>query len=574
MKHLLESHRGLLVGCALVAATILQPGDVRAAQYDVGTGSGCEAGTLAAALLGAAFSAEDDVIRLSRTVSYGNIAQELTNWDSAGSGALTIIGGWDSCTDATPSGRTLVDGNGSDPVFEIIAHGGRQSNVTLANLEIVGGGRGVMAHGMGTANVDLDNVYIRNNSGSGVRATTGAQVHIDLNSSIASNGSGTTFGGGIHCSDPGTDVFLAGVVYDNEASSSGGGVYAEASCQVHLQDGALIHFNQAAFGGGFYVQSGAEVDGGGTGPYGVIVRNNTATTQGGGFWVNGTDSSVFLANTKVEDNSAGSVGGGVSVTNNGSFHLERFNWEQCADPPRCATISDNTLTAGFDGSAVHVSTGGQFTMYQGFIEGNSGQDEAGFVLLAEDSGSDMLLEGVQLWDNRTVSMLAAEDGATILAAFVTAAGNDYLVSGGPNRFNSRGGQASGGAAIHLRSSILVDQRPFVANTGTITGDCLLLDTADGLSSFGGTDLTGADPMFLGPDSGNLRLSLTSPAVDACDATQYSPIDADYDVDPRGWDNPSKPNSFGPYDLGADEASPLFMDGFESGNTSAWSGSVP
>lgn len=574
MKRQFDSHRGLLLGCALVAATILQTGEARAAQYDVGAGSGCEAGTLAAALLGAAFSAEDDVIRLSRTVSYSNIAQELTNWDSAGSGALTIIGGWDSCTDTTPSGRTLVDGNGTDPVFEVIANSGRQSDVMLANLEIVGGGRGVMAHGFGTANVNLENVSIHSNSGSGLRATTGAQVHIDLNSSISSNGSGSTFGGGIHCSDPGTDVSLAGVVYDNEASSSGGGVYAELGCQVHLQDGALIHFNQAAFGGGFYVQSGAEVDGGGTGPYGVIVRDNTATTQGGGFWVNGTNSSVFLANTKVEDNTAGSLGGGVSVTNNGSFHLERFNWEQCVDPPRCATISDNSLTAGFLGSAVHVSTGGQFTMYQGFIEGNTGQDEAGFVLLAEDGGSDMLLEGVQLWDNRTVSMFEAHDGATILVAFVTAAGNDYLFNGGPTRLDSRGGQASGGAAIHLRSSILVDQRPFVANTGTITGDCLLLDTADGLTSFGGTDLTGADPLFVSPATGKLRLGPGSPAVDACDATQYPPIDADYDVDPRGWDDPSKPNSFGPYDLGADEARPLFMDGFESGDTSAWSTTAP
>ncbi len=72
----------------------------------------------------------------------------------------------------------------------------------------------------------------------------------------------------------------------------------------------------------------------------------------------------------------------------------------------------------------------------------------------------------------------------------------------------------------------------------------------------------------------MRLRLDSPALDSCDDFVYSPTQPDYDLDPRGFDFTSIPNVHGPYDRGADEVRPLFADGFESGDPSQWSSTVP
>jgi hypothetical protein len=55
--------------------------------------------------------------------------------------------------------------------------------------------------------------------------------------------------------------------------------------------------------------------------------------------------------------------------------------------------------------------------------------------------------------------------------------------------------------------------------------------------------------------------------------------ADFDVEDRPYDVPFNANGSpgvggGTYDLGADEVRPTFADGFESGNTSRWSTTVP
>ena len=67
---------------------------------------------------------------------------------------------------------------------------------------------------------------------------------------------------------------------------------------------------------------------------------------------------------------------------------------------------------------------------------------------------------------------------------------------------------------------------------------------------------------------------SSPAIDSCDTFSYTPLDSDFDLDARGFDLVSVPNLLGPFDRGADEVVPLFANGFESGNTSAWSSTSP
>ena len=62
--------------------------------------------------------------------------------------------------------------------------------------------------------------------------------------------------------------------------------------------------------------------------------------------------------------------------------------------------------------------------------------------------------------------------------------------------------------------------------------------------------------------------------DFCDDGQFAPTLPDLEGEMRGLDFGQAPNGLGTFDLGADEYSGLFADGFESGDAVAWSDSVP
>ena len=569
-----QPHRGAILVLAVIAgvAPLLVQDPAGAATYHVG-GAGCTHPTIAAALLSAAFSPEDDLIILTRTVSYTNVQLTLTNWNPATTGTLTLAGGVDDCGGLTFSGTTTLAGNGSDPVITVSTTASQVSNVTLSRLRIHGGSRGLDVSGDSEVGLFNSELYA---NGTGLRVTSGGRVEIDTFVGIHDN-SGALFGGGIHCADPTSEVTLHGVVYSNQATSAGGGIFASNFCQLNLAEGGYVQLNAAPLGGGIYLQTGARMDGGGGAIYGARVTGNIASNAGGGFYIQGASGGAraTLSSVLIDDNTAANLGGGVALVGGGLMDLERSSASSnCPSPPRCASLSGNSLSAGGLGSAAYVAGGSHLTLAHAFIEQNSGPGEAGFVLFAEGAGSAMSLEGVQLWDNRTVSLFQAENAAHIEAGFVSAARNDYLIGGVPPYWNSRGAQASGGATVEIFTSILDDQRPFTTTTGGIVDvGCVLLDTLDGATIFSNT-MVGADPRFLNAAAGNLRLRLDSPAIDSCNEEVYAPVYLDLDLEQRGFDFTSIPNILGPYDRGADEIRPLFADGFESGDPSQWSSTVP
>ena len=78
------------------------------------------------------------------------------------------------------------------------------------------------------------------------------------------------------------------------------------------------------------------------------------------------------------------------------------------------------------------------------------------------------------------------------------------------------------------------------------------------------DIRVGDPMFANPGAGDYRLTIDSPAVDAC--TDIVENERDLDSRTRGIGLASAPNTHGPYDLGAFElqvAPEIFVHGFES-----------
>ena len=83
-----------------------------------------------------------------------------------------------------------------------------------------------------------------------------------------------------------------------------------------------------------------------------------------------------------------------------------------------------------------------------------------------------------------------------------------------------------------------------------------------------------EPGFEDAPSGDYHLSVSSALIDRCEGGALK----DIDLEPRPVDDPSTPDDYGPVDIGADELQPdtlqIFSDGFESGDTTAWSSTVP
>jgi len=540
-----------------------------AAQIDVGTGTGCEAATLQDALGVAAFNGVGtaDEIRLTRTVTYTDIAVEISDWDPANEGALVLSGGWDSCTDATASGQTVLSG---DPaaVATIQVRGPNQSSyVTLRRLELEGGSRGLRAEG--AASVIVQATSIRLNQG-GIAVLDGADVEIDWDAQVVEN-AGANLGGGVFCTGAGSRVTIFGHVADNTATSAGGGIYANSGCLVRLRSNVWIERNQANLGGGLFLSGSARAENLGTGTAYLNIYENIATAEGGGIYMAGTGPQTLLGNVRIVSNHAGERGGGVALVGGARLQVERFNFEQCVTAPRCVKINENSVGEGGIGSAVYADGGSEFRMAQGYVEANTDPVFAAVALFFATGGTtSMLLEGVQVAHNSAQSIFVAEDGAEIVAAFVSAARNFYEFLGAP--VSTRIGDATGGARIDLFTSILADHHSFYSAGGEIHADCVLLETTEGLTGHA-VSIVGLDPLFVDADAGDLHLRPGSPAIDSCDAAVYSPLDSDFDLDARGYDFDSRPNLLGPFDRGADELRPIFANGFESGTTGGWSATV-
>jgi len=537
----------------------------------VGASAGeCDATSIQEAIDLAGATAADDEIRLTRTQTYGAVALEILEWDSALTGDLVLSGGWDDCSDAAPDGRTTLVGNGTSRVLVTVGAAGTAEPlaVTLRALEISGGSSGVSSYGETQLLVEDSRIHGNTNGG---LASAGARIEIDPASVIEEN-TGGSLGGGLACLGAGSRLVIAGAVQNNAVSGSGGGIFAFEDCAVELRAGATIEHNSASRGGGLVLAQGSRVTGGGAGTAPVRVAHNIALEYGGGILFSGPAPQSLLGNVRIESNSA-PAGAGVFLEGAVVFQLERFNFEPCADPVRCTTLSGNRTTSasGF-GSAAFAGDGAQFRMMQGYIEENGGDGEASLVLVAGGTGS-IVLDGVQIRGNDTESIFHAVGGAEIVAGFVTAAGNRYWDETAENFVDSRGASAHDGGSIGIYTSILTDHGPFETLLGgSIVGDCLMVDTAEGIAAT--VTMVGVDPRFRDPAAGDLHLRPDSPAIDSCDTSVYAPLDLDFDLDPRGFDSPTRPNVLGPFDRGADESPLLFANGFESGNTGAWSASVP
>lgn len=589
----MESVSSLPIACAafgLLAAVGAAP----AATIRVGAASDpdCDANTIAAALLGAALNGEDDVVRVARNQTYGNQLLHLTSFPDA----LEIAGGYDTCADDSPSGTVELVGRNGLPVLEV--DGATASNVTLRRLDLrrLSGTTEVVRVEEAGRLTTFDSI-LRQGTNSGLRVL-GADAEVALRTTQIT-GNSAVEGGGIYCD--GGVVALATEVTQNTATLDGGGIRATGGCRIVLEDGAWVVDNTARTGGGIYVDGGSRVDGQGSasgargrrarvpappsaeeGPEGVsdfsvLVGYNNAE-YGGGIFSGGIGTEVDLVNCWVSSNIATVRAGGLYAAD-GSIVRMRRSAGACVLPGACSLLTHNRID-GTDGAAAVADDGGFLRLIDTSVSYNAVVEVSpyGSVLFALGGTSQVAVESVLLHGNTGAdTVFEGRQSAVTTIAFTTVGGNSYLVGGSP--VEALAFYLASDADASIVSSVLWPTLGFQLDTAGGSEldpvDCLITQTSAGLPA-GATRVTVADPGYRDLAGHDLQPRPGSAMVDYCDDVVYEPQFPDLLFRPRGHDHPTDPNG-GPgavFDLGAYEQWELFADGFETGDTTRWSQSVP
>lgn len=552
--------------------------------------SGCDQTTLAGAIIRAAVTPESDTILFGANVTWtGGGALLLTNESPV------TFQGVSSCSNFSAVQRTITATVGD--LFEF-----DNTQATFRDLRLLGDTAGRLITATSSSIVTLEDSLLL-----GGRADDGGNVHLSGGASLLAlagsqifNGEATFDGGGVFCTGGGVvGLGEETKLHNNNAGRNGGGVYVEG-CSLNILAGGPgppginqygIVDNRAEFnGGGVYARGEASVLLSGNGSHPGSIVSNDAVGIGGGMYLTGLGTIAEVFNSEIADNRGFGLAGGVSVTLQANFLMHR-TVANCDRGVRCSRLEGNQAGIGSagiqEGGALRVTSGAEAFVRQTYVSGN-GADDGGNVAVVSGGGSFVLFEGSVLYDNnRTGVHVIARDGAWVRLAFVSAWG-----SSAPG-FGSAFAEVGDNARVDLYSSILIEGQGSTIGPGTgpdpvflplgtgatINLDCMLVH--ENVSTGGeGSVVTDPASQWESPMTGDPHLRAGALAIDFCDTLVYSPMDDDIDGEARGVDDPAEPDALGPFDLGADERigppepEPIFSDGFESGDVSAWSGSAP
>ncbi|MBZ0111693.1 MAG: hypothetical protein K8J08_04460 [Thermoanaerobaculia bacterium] len=558
------------VGFALMIGASIGASSGFAAIVRVGSDPvACDYVNLATAILNAT---DGDELRLE-TMEFNGASGFNFNITSIG---LVIRGGYANCSAALPTGRSILRGGGADTVVEI--RGPTSFGVVLENLIITGGeddnddGGGVEISG------DID-VVMLNVLISGNDSERGAGVLIDgsLGATLSTRylsidgNNATVDGGGIYCRNGGLIEFNAQTqLLVNHALNDGGGGWLGSGCHLDLlgsptgaDDYILVQDNRAdGDGGGFFID-GATVLGTGGRQGTLQIRNNeagdgTGLGFGGGVYITGDQARLDLDRALLQSNDAGQGGGfyaegptvEVTMTQTGPCEIYYVPTSSL-----CSTIGGNR--AGF-GAAMVVLSGAFADIEYTKIEYNKGPtglaSEAPIAYVG--NGGELIMEGCLVYGNRIE--VGTGSGVVDLGGHVQALSSTFSDNTGLEELFWVGGGFTGVASIFdTAAGDLFD----VVGSADWTLDCAVIPV--GTPNLpGATQIVRADPGLVDPGTGDFHLAADSVAIDFC--FDYLPgLDRDLDYS-------SRTVGFG-LDAGADEFDPpLFGDGFESGDLTAWS----
>lgn len=279
-------------------------------------------------------------------------------------------------------------------------------------------------------------------------------------------------------------------------------------------------------GGGVLVSGGSLV------MRGATIAGNEAGV-GGGIAVDG--GALYLYDSTVRGNLAGDAGGGLAIL----------------AAPDVAWISGSTLSgnAATRGGGLLIGADATLALFNSTLSGNLATAEGG-GLLVDAPGAEASIDFTTITDN--VAPLGA--GLSIAA-------------GAANLYGSLVGDNVDGTDC--------------AASGILDASGANLDTDGSCAALAGGSVTTVASLWLsglgshgGPTKTHLPLA-GSPALDGapdCLTSRGSLLVVDQRGLPRPTDDGGGPGA--ECDLGSVEGGPLFLDGFESGDTAAWSATLP
>lgn len=336
-------------------------------------------------------------------------------------------------------------------------------NGSINNNTASGNGGGIMSNGPVTMNAGTITENYSGWDGGGVNS----HANFNFNGGTIQNNTAYWLGGNIHQQSVNSanvtfTVTSKTPISGGKAEGSGGGgicVYGTGA-KVILNDGTSVKDNTAPVGGGIDSNGAVEIKnaiisgnsttgvGGGialfTDSYGTgslkmssgIIENNTAGTEGGGFW----GSNFTMTGGTIQNNNAGTVAGGVLVNGTGACSMSG------------GTITNNTST--YSGGGLFVDDNTPFTMGGGTISNNTAGGDGGGIY--NDNGNITLTAG-------TISENKAQWGGGI---------NDcgtVTMKGGTISGNSTTSKAGAGINVSTNGKLTMSGGQIQNNTSAETG---------------------------------------------------------------------------------------------------------
>jgi predicted outer membrane repeat protein len=516
---------------------------------------------------------------------------------------ISIVGGYDTCSDGSPSGYTVLDGSrfAGSVLWATSAYSGSTVYpLYLVVLDIRGGNGSGSARGGGMTvegpfAVQLFDTRVQNNTtafeGGGIylKGQAGTATGSDLTSlsldgdTVISNNNANS-GGGIACAGRVRIESRNTQIAVNVAAAYGGGIHSNG-CFVILRGHGLaqgVIFNQAGAsvgrGGGVYSINGNVAIRGESRNSSVVVSNTSA--YGGGLYV---EASTLLAyDATINNNTGYARGGGVYAFNSETIIGRTLRGAGCHHPLRCSELSGNSVvenTPGSGGGGLWASSG-TTRISSTFIELNrvsAGRGAAVLVVNAIGSSGGTALDGLRIFNSviagNTANGQAVAADASIVQlqtssaalGFNTFARNVevprivYTPTSGPTFY-----------PVDIYGSIFDATSGLAADPGTSGsvpgGDCNRLHESTSPFAQSSSRSTTAVPQFVDAANRDFALAATSFLIDWCDSSYgYSSfMSANGGI--VGYDDPTWPALYGNYDLGALERQPvdlIFRDDFEN-----------
>ena len=326
------------------------------------------------------------------------------------------------------------------------------------------GGGGICVYGTGAKVILNDGTSVKDNTapvGGGIDSN-GA---VEMKNAIISGNSTTGVGGGIalftDSYGTGSLKMSSGIIENNTAGTEGGGFWGS---NFTMTGGTIQNNNAGTLAGGVLVnETGACSMSGGT------ITNNTSTYSGGGLFVD--DNTPFtMGGGTISNNTAGGDGGGIYNDNGnititaGTISGNKGQWgggiNDCGTVTmKGGTISGNSTTSKA-GAGINVSTNGKLTMSGGKIQNNTSAETGGGIC----NLGTLEISGGEISGNTT-----KYSGGGI---YNSAQGKGTTITGGTISGNTAETYGGGGIYIEDNSKITMTGGTIKANTVKTNGKAI------------------------------------------------------------------------------------------------------